>query len=84
LICHEALEGADITIHGTHSEETDLKDTVELINQKTGGKRKVASVQLDLRSEDECKKLVQTHLDAHGGKLDTLYVIFVTSPQTSC
>ena len=52
-------------------EERDMQDTVQLISQKTGGKHKVTSLLSDLRAEDECKKLVQAHLDCHG-KLDTL------------
>ncbi|KAI0095043.1 hypothetical protein BDY19DRAFT_62399 [Irpex rosettiformis] len=66
------LEGADLTLYGTHSEETDLRDTVELVKSKADRKRKITSIALDPRSEGECKKLVQTHLDFHGGKLDTL------------
>lgn len=69
-----ALEGADLTLHATKDEEKDLQDVLKLIDQKTGSKRKVTSVASDLRSEDECKKLVQAHLDFHGGKFDTLYV----------
>lgn len=68
-----ALEGADLTLHGTKEEEADMKDVLRVIGQKTGGKRKVTSVLSDLRSEEECKKLVQSHLDFHR-KLDTLYV----------
>lgn len=69
-----ALEGADLTLHGTKEEESDMKDVLRVIGEKTGGKRKVTSVLSDLRSEDECKRLVQSHLDFHG-KLDTLYVL---------
>ena len=67
-----ALEGADLTLHGTPAEEVDLKDTVELIEQRTHDKRKITSIALDLRDEEECKTLVQAHLDFHGGQLDTL------------
>lgn len=77
LFASLALEGADLTLHATKSEETDLKDVQQIIKEKTGGKRKVSLVFSDLRGEDECKRLVQSHLDTFGGKLDTLYVFLV-------
>ena len=52
-----ALEGADLTLHGTPAEEVDLKDTVELIEQRTHDKRKITSIALDLRDEEECDVL---------------------------
>lgn len=72
-----ALEGADLTLHATKSEETDLKDVEQIIKEKTGGKCKVNVVFADLRGEDACKHLVQAHLDAFGGKLDTLCVFII-------
>lgn len=42
------------------------------IHEKTGGKRKVATVTLDLRNEMQCRQLVSMHLEAHNDKLDTM------------
>ena len=46
---------------------------VELLKQKTGGDRKVLTVDYDLRKEDSCKQLISEHLSFHR-KLDALYV----------
>ncbi|THH07048.1 hypothetical protein EW145_g3652 [Phellinidium pouzarii] len=37
-----------------------------------GGRRKVVHAPFDLRSEENCQKMVEAHLKAHNGKLDTL------------
>lgn len=67
-----ALEGADLTIHSTEKEAEELKDVERVIHKKTGGKRKVVIVTLDLRNEMQCRQLVSMHLEAHNDKLDTM------------
>ena len=69
------MEGAHLTLHGLEEERDDLKDLERAINRKTGGKTKMHTVISDLRKEDACQQLVQKHLDFHGGKLDSLYVL---------
>lgn len=70
-----ALEGADLTLTFKPEEAEDAKDLEKAISHKTSGKCKLTMLPLDLRSEENCKQLVQKHLDAHGGKLDTLYAL---------
>jgi hypothetical protein len=67
-----ALEGADLTLHATEVEKDELKDVERVINEKTGGKRKVHLVTSDLREEVLCRQLVSSHVEAFNGKLDIL------------
>lgn len=67
-----ALEGADLTLHATEKEKDELKEVERYIHDKTGNKRKLATVVSDLREEVICRQLVSQHVEAHNGKLDTL------------
>lgn len=67
-----ALEGAELTLHATEKEKEELKEVERYIRDKTGGKRKVATVLSDLRDEVICRQLVSQHVEAHNGKLDIL------------
>ncbi|KAI0788676.1 NAD(P)-binding protein [Abortiporus biennis] len=67
-----ALEGANLTLHCTKQEHEDVKDIAKEIIEKTDNKSKMYISELDLRSEDACKKLVESHLHHFGGKLDAL------------
>lgn len=69
-----ALEGADVTLGYKPEEKEDAEATQKTISAKTDEKAKVAHAPFDLRIEENCRKLVDTHLKAHGGKLDTLFV----------
>ena len=53
-------------------EDKDAKDVEQAIKQKTSGRTKVVHAPLDLRDEGNCRKLVEIHVQAHGG-LDALY-----------
>ena len=65
------MEGADITIVYKPEEKADAEDTVELIKSKTKGSRKTKAFALDLRKEENCKRLIDMHLQEHDG-LDIL------------
>ncbi|EJD05476.1 NAD-binding protein [Fomitiporia mediterranea MF3/22] len=67
-----ALEGADVTLAYKPEEKEDAAAVEKYIAAKTNGKAKIAHAPLDLRSEENCKKLVDLHLKAHNGKLDSL------------
>lgn len=68
-----ALEGADVTLSYKPEEKEDAADTERAISEKTGGKTKIVHAPYDLRSEENCKKLVDDHVKVFG-KLDTLCV----------
>lgn len=70
--CTLALEGADLTLAHLSQEKKDIARTVQMIEEKTNGVRKVVTVESDLTSEDNCKVLVAKHIQAHEGTLDTL------------
>lgn len=74
LIIRAALEGADVTLSYKPEEKEDAVDVEDAIIKKRNGKTKIAHAPFDLRKEENCKKLVDTHLRAHGGKLDILCV----------
>ncbi|KAJ8472968.1 hypothetical protein ONZ51_g8160 [Trametes cubensis] len=61
-----ALEGADLTLTFLPEEKGDAQETIDLIKKKTNNARKINVVELDLRREEECKKLVENHLAFHG------------------
>ncbi|KAI0332015.1 NAD-P-binding protein [Cubamyces sp. BRFM 1775] len=61
-----ALEGADLTLTFLPEEKKDAQEMIDLIKKKTNNARKVNVVELDLRKEEECKKLVENHLAFHG------------------
>ena len=67
-----ALEGADLTLHSVEEEAEELKEVERVIREKTGGKRKIATVTLDLQNEMQCRQLISMHLEAHGDRLDTM------------
>ncbi|KAH8115911.1 NAD-binding protein [Phellopilus nigrolimitatus] len=67
-----ALEGADVTLVYKPEESEDAAFVEKAIREKTNGKCKVAHAPFDLRSEENCKKMVHAHLKAHNGRLDTL------------
>ena len=69
-----ALEGADVTLSYKPEEKKEAADVEKVINQRTNGKCKIVHAPFDLRSEENCQKLVDTHMKAHG-KLDSLLVI---------
>ena len=69
-----ALEGAAVTLSYKPEEKKDAADVEKVINQCTNGKCKIAHAPFDLRLEENCQKLVDTHMKAHG-KLDSLLVI---------
>lgn len=67
-----ALEGVEgVTLAYKPEEKEDAADTENAIKTKTGGKTRVVHAPFDLRSEENCKRLVETHVKAFG-KLDTL------------
>ena len=66
-----ALEGADVTLSYKPEEKHDAEDTEKAIKSKTGGRARVVHAPLDLRTEENCKKLVEEHVKAFG-RLDTL------------
>lgn len=68
-----ALEGADVTLSYKPEEKEDAAHIEKYITEKTNGKSKVAHAPFDLRTEEECQKMLDTHLKAHNGRLDTLY-----------
>ena len=55
-------------------EKGDAQEMIDLIKKKTNNARKINVVELDLRKEEECKKLVENHLAFHGS-LDAMYVL---------
>ena len=59
-------------------EKKDAQDMIDLIKKRTNNARKINVVELDLRKEEECKKLVENHLAFHGS-LDAMYVQFHVS-----
>ncbi|KAI5117828.1 hypothetical protein M0805_003306 [Coniferiporia weirii] len=67
-----ALEGADVTLAYKPEEEKDADDVEKAIHEKTGGKRTVARAPYDLRYETNCRKMVDVHMRAHNGRLDSL------------
>lgn len=79
LIIRPALEGADVTLAYKPEENEDAVDVEDAIIKKTNGKTKIAHAPFDLRKEENCKKLVDTHLRAHGGQLDILCVNHLTN-----
>lgn len=65
-----ALEGANITIHGTNKEQHELNDIEQEILKRTS-KVKVHKLIYDLRQEENCILMVQEHMNVFG-KLDAL------------
>ena len=56
------MEGADLTLAHLSQEKKDIARTVQMIEEKTNGVRKVVTVESDLTSEDNCKALVVKHI----------------------
>ncbi|KAA1467956.1 NAD-P-binding protein [Dentipellis sp. KUC8613] len=67
-----ALEGADLTLSYLPQEKEDMDVTEKMIHDRTQGKTKVLSVEINLKVEDNCISLIQKHLHAHGGVIDIL------------
>ncbi|KAI0778442.1 NAD-P-binding protein [Trametes elegans] len=61
-----ALEGADLTLTFLPDEKKDAENMIELIKKKTNNARKIHVLKLDLRTEENCKQLVEKHLAFHG------------------
>ena len=68
-----------MTISYKPEEKDDVKHVEEYIRKKTGGKVRVVSFAVDLREEEQCAKLIESHLGAQNGKLDILCVYHCTS-----
>jgi len=68
VACLFAMEGCDSTISFLPEEEKDANDTKEFIE---GHGRKCHLVAVDLREEDNCKKVVDEHIKTFG-RLDVL------------
>jgi len=66
-----AIEGADSTIVYLPSEQEDAEDVKAYVNEKTGGKRTVNLIAMDLKTESACKQVVDEHLKTFG-RLDIL------------
>lgn len=60
-----------MTIAYKPEEQRDATDVANLIKSKTNGTRKVLLIPLDLRSEENCKKLVDNHMSEYS-QLDCL------------
>ncbi|KAI8980752.1 NAD-P-binding protein [Trametes punicea] len=61
-----ALEGADLTLTVLPEEKQDAEEMVDLIKKKTNNSRKINVLEIDLRKEENCKRLVEKHLEFHG------------------
>jgi len=73
-----ALEGASLFIHHHPNEEKDAKSTKEYIS-KVAPNAKVELYAADLRTEDECLKLVEAAKKWSQGVIHVLYVWTVSS-----
>ncbi|KAI0027248.1 NAD(P)-binding protein [Vararia minispora EC-137] len=67
-----AIEGADSTIVYLPKEQKDAEETRDEVSQKTQGKRRVHLIQLDVKSEENCRKAVEETLKEFG-HLDILF-----------
>jgi len=66
-----AIEGADSTIGYLPSEQEDAENVKAYVSQKTQGARTLNLVALDLKTEANCKQIVDSHMKAFG-RLDIL------------
>ena len=76
-----AREGADITIAYLPEEEEDASWTIKQI-EKAG--RKGHKVSGDLKDESHCKKVIDEHLKAHGGRMNVLVNNGMSSLRRCC
>ncbi|TCD67095.1 hypothetical protein EIP91_000558 [Steccherinum ochraceum] len=58
-----ALECANVTLHCVQEEYDELQSAIEEIKRKTSARTEIHAIALDLRKEENCRKLVQEHLD---------------------
>ena len=66
-----ALEGADSTIGYLPSEQEDAENVKAYIAEKTKGARTLNLVALDLKTEANCKQIIDEHMKVFG-RLDVL------------
>lgn len=64
-----------------------MEETKSDIDKKTGGKRKITLVEIDLSSEQNCQELIKQHKTEHGDMIDVLYggpthALFLLSSQS--
>jgi len=67
-----AREGCNVTIAHLPEEQSDADDVTRLVAESPTGSKEILSIAIDLKSHDDCKRLVEKHVEKWGNVINII------------